>query len=538
MSFKFTRRDALKASAGGIAASAALGIMPRYIRPARAADGLAEGMTGGPTGFPGAERFQYNETMSEGRAIEGMKQLKAAGKAPAKLSILLTDGAIGQLTKPFPEGAPTVKDTWEKETGVEIEIVGAPAADIWKKVLQDVTTSSGAYDIYTHPWNSVGDLVEAGGATPLGDYVAKYQPDWGDPDRGTPTPEIEDLLYKYKGDYYSVSLDGDFQTWVYNRWAFEHPDYQKEFADKYGYQIGHPRTWEECDNISAFFTGKKSIEGAEMYGNGNMLGPFWGLATFYGRFASMDNPNFYWFDEDAKPNLATEKGIQCATEHLALKQWSHPDILSWGYAEGYAGMGNGLTAQVATYTNLAKFYDRIKPDGTKSTPMSGEMGAFLPPGRIFGDDLVRRSVIYYNINAEVSSQSQNKEAAYLFLQWLSSTRTFSWMSGNPGGYFDPFQVANFNEPYVIETYHDYLVPVIQETIRRSAPTLNFAGQTAMDNALDEELQAMFTGQKTPKEAMEGAQQRWERIIRRRGGSEMEDAIRASRSAWPTIIDKP
>ncbi|MEO1190378.1 MAG: extracellular solute-binding protein [Pseudomonadota bacterium] len=328
MKKKLSRRGALKAGAGAAALTGALGIMPRYISPARAATGLAEGMTGGPTGFPGAERFQYNESMSEGRAIEGIKKLKAAGKAPEKISILLTDGAIGQLTKPFPPGAPTVMDVWKAETGIDVEIVGAPAGDIWKRVLQDVTTSSGAYDIYTHPWNSVGDLVEAGGAHPLNEFVEKYQPDWGDPNRGTPSSEIETLLYKYKGDYYSVSLDGDFQTWVYNRWAFERPEYQKEFADKYGYQLGHPRTWEECDNISAFFTGKTGIDGNPMYGNGNMLSPFWGLSTFYMRFASMDNPNFYWFDESGKPNLNTDQGILAATEHKALKQWSHPDILT------------------------------------------------------------------------------------------------------------------------------------------------------------------------------------------------------------------
>jgi len=89
---------------------------------------------------------------------------------------------------------------------------------------------------------------------------------------------------------------------------------------------------------------------------------------------------------------------------------------------------------------------------------------------------------------------------------------------------------------VNETYHEYLVPVIQETIRRSAPTLNFPGQTALDNALDEELQAMFTGQQSPKEAMENAQRKWERIIRRSRGK-MESAIHASRGAWPTIVDK-
>ena len=72
--------------------------------PAHAADGYAPGMTGGPTGFEGAERFQYNATMSEGRCIEGIKALKAAGKAPEKLTMLLTDGAIGQIANPFPVG--------------------------------------------------------------------------------------------------------------------------------------------------------------------------------------------------------------------------------------------------------------------------------------------------------------------------------------------------------------------------------------------------------------------------------------------------
>jgi len=409
MTDKFSRRTALKTGAGAVALTSAAGIMPKYIRPAHANTGLASGMTGGPTGFPGAERYQYNEGMSEGRAIEGIKKLKAEGKAPSTISILLTDGAIGQLTKPFPKGAPTVLDVWKAETGIDVEIVGAAADQIWTKVLQDVTTGSGTYDIYTHPWNSVGDLVSAGGAHPLNDYVAKYKPDWGDPDRGTPSKEIEDLLYKYEGDFYSISLDGDFQTWVYNRWAFEHPDYQKEFADKYGYQLGHPNTWQESDNISEFFTGKTGIDGNKMYGNGNMLGPFWGLSNFYMRFASMANPNHYWFDDEAKPNLAGDLGIACAEEYAKLKQWSHPDVLSWTYAEAYGGMGNGQTAQVCTYTNLAKFYDRMNEDGTPATPIAGHLGAFIPPGRQFGNDLVRRSVIYYNINAEVSSRARTRK---------------------------------------------------------------------------------------------------------------------------------
>ncbi|MDE0202144.1 MAG: hypothetical protein OXK73_06900, partial [Rhodospirillaceae bacterium] len=81
MAMKITRRQALKAGAAGVVLTSPIGIAPKFIRPARAA-GLAEGMTGGPTGFDGAERYQYNETMSEGRAVEGIRKLKAEGKAP------------------------------------------------------------------------------------------------------------------------------------------------------------------------------------------------------------------------------------------------------------------------------------------------------------------------------------------------------------------------------------------------------------------------------------------------------------------------
>src|ERR1043165_5716938 len=82
MKHRMTRRQALKTGTKAFVLGSAIGIAPRFIRPVRA-EGLAPGMTGGPTGFPGAERFQYNESMSEGRAIEGIKKLKAAGKAPA-----------------------------------------------------------------------------------------------------------------------------------------------------------------------------------------------------------------------------------------------------------------------------------------------------------------------------------------------------------------------------------------------------------------------------------------------------------------------
>ena len=134
MAIKITRRQALKAGVAGVVLTSPIGIAPRFIRPARA-EGLAPGMTGGPTGFEGAERYQYNETMSEGRAIEGMRKLKAEGKAPEKLNILMTDGAIGHFTNAWPPDGPTLQSIWEAETGVKLEFIPVSPEEQFNKVI-------------------------------------------------------------------------------------------------------------------------------------------------------------------------------------------------------------------------------------------------------------------------------------------------------------------------------------------------------------------------------------------------------------------
>src|SRR3954453_11099499 len=114
-SLTLSRRGFLSATTRIAGVTAAVGIAPQFIRPGRAfaADKLADGMIGGPTGFDGAERYQYGADTPEGRAIEAAKSLKASGRAD-KIVLGLSDGSIGQLTKPFPSGAPSIKDLWEK----------------------------------------------------------------------------------------------------------------------------------------------------------------------------------------------------------------------------------------------------------------------------------------------------------------------------------------------------------------------------------------------------------------------------------------
>ena len=531
-----SRRRILKAGVAGVVLTSATGIAPKYVNFARAANsGLAPGMTGGPTGFEGCERYQYNPDMPEGRAIEGIKALKAAGKAPQRLVFEMAEGAIGQLTKPYPANAPTIKSVWEKETGITIEIVGVAPENAITKVMQDVSTKAGSYDIYQTAWNDIGNLVEAGGLVNLDEFVAKYKPEWDDPKRGyVGGVQGVTLLNKYAGSYYAVSLDGDFQTWIYRKDLFEDPKERADFKAAHGWELRFPETWDELDQVAAFF--HRPDKG--LFGCTDLRNQGWGYTNWYQRYCSAGAPNRMLFDLHGKAGpvsslINSPEGISATKSYVDLLKYHSPDALTWGWPEQYGNMAGAGAAITCAFSNMPKFLDSAANTGSKVT---GKLAAALPPGNRVNGKLIRRSVLWFNLVSEVSSQSKYPEASYLFLQWLGSSRIFSWMSSNPAGYFDPFQLANFDDPLVQELYHPYQVANIRETIKRAVPTINYPGAAAYHKALDENLMAALSGQQTAEEAMQKTDKEWEKVTHRIGEEKIAQAIKTSMPAWPTIED--
>lgn len=527
---RMSRRRLLASGAKTAGLIAAAGIAPRFIRPGRAyaADALATGMIGGPTGFDGSERYQYGPDTPEGRAVEAAKAMKASGTD--KIVLGLSDGSIGQLTQPFPAGAPSIKDLWEKETGITLEIVGVPNGQEFTKTMQDISTKGGAYDIYAVEWNRLGDLAETGGIVKLDDYVAKHKPEWDAPDTGYVNgAKGVSLLNQYRGSTYGVSLDGDFQTWVYRTDLFNDEAEKKAFADKHGYALAPPRTWKQLDEISAFFHRPDK----NLLGSTDIRNQGWGYTNWYQRYVSMGSPNQFLFDDTGKPLINSDSGIAATNEYIASLAYKSPDAVSWGWPEQYGNFAKGGAAMTCAFSNLPKFLDNA---GNKDSLVTGKIGSMLPPGREIDGKLVSRSVLWLNLSASVSTQAKSPEACYLFLQWLGSARIYAWMTANPGGYFDPFRLSDFSDPLVRQTYHDYHMDIVRETVKRTVPTINYPGATAFHNALDENLVAALTKAKSAEQAMADTEAEWKKIARRIGEDKLLEAIKTNKEAWPTVLD--
>jgi multiple sugar transport system substrate-binding protein len=79
---------------------------------------------------------------------------------------------------------------------------------------------------------------------------------------------------------------------------------------------------------------------------------------------------------------------------------------------------------------------------------------------------------------------------------------------------------------------------LQNTIEHSVPCINITGNNDYIQALDNNIQAVVTGGKTPEKAMQDAAAEWEKITDRIGRDKQIAALQAQVAAWPTIVDEP
>jgi len=491
--------------------------------------GLAPGMIGGPTGFEGAERYQYGPDSPAGRAILALRDLPA-DKKPEKLVVMHPSGAVGHWSVPFPEDAPAAQQVFEEEAGIKLEIIATNENEQFQKIVQDVTTQAGQYDIYSFWGNNRGTLVETGAFLTLDDLVAQYRPEWEEYYVGGQL--TVESFNRYAGHYVCVSFDGDYQSWDYRIDLFENPEEQKNFKAKYGWDLQWPETWEQLDQIAEFFTRPEQ----NLLGCTDLRNPIWSLTNWIQRYASFANPAQMLFDpETGNALINSEAGIKATQEFADTMKYKSKDALSWGWPEQYNNMAAGGAAVTCAYPNMPKFLDNPKNPDSK---VVGKLRTGLAPGRIINGKLIRRTVWWPNITLAVSSQTKYPEAAYLFLQWADSSPMFTFMVGNPAGYYDPFQKQNFTDPVVVGSYHEYHVPTMIASIEHSVPPLNINGASEYETALDNNLQAVLTGKKTAEQAMADAAAEWNAITDRLGREKQIEALKAQVAAHSTVVDTP
>ncbi|RCK43605.1 ABC transporter substrate-binding protein [Thalassospira profundimaris] len=228
-------------------------------------------------------------------------------------------------------------------TGINLthDLIGE--GDVIEKLQTQMQSNRNIYDAFINDSDLIGTHSRYDAVVPLSDFMAGEGKDVT-----SPTLDLEDFI----GLSFTTGPDGKLYQlpdqqfanlyWFRYDW-FQREDLQKQFKDKYGYDLGVPVNWSAYEDIAEFFTNDvKEIDGQKVYGHMD-----------YGK----KDPSLGWRFTDAWLSMAGagDKGLP---NGLPVDEWGIR-------VEGCAPAGSSVTrggaanGPAAVYA-LTKYIDWLK----------------------------------------------------------------------------------------------------------------------------------------------------------------------------------
>ncbi|GAB5471276.1 MAG: extracellular solute-binding protein [Rhodospirillales bacterium] len=472
-----------------------------------------KGSAAGLAGFalaPGLLR----QALAQSPAIENIHNVAAAkakelaGGKTMSLTIMQPSGSLGNV-KP-------VGDAFQEATGIEIKYLEVPLGEINQKVLLEAVSKSGSFDIALPATFGMPDLAESGILVNLDQYALQYEPE------GFQDGSLYNIGDYYKGSFYGYQTDGDTYLMFYNKPWLENETEQKGFADKHGYALKVPDTWEELDQMMAWFHRPDD----NMYGGALFRTQFFLAWEWWGRFHAK---GFYPLTDDLEPQINNDAGVAALEELIAATAHLYPGAKTNGLFENFEAFGEGNKFANIGWGGTQKYLNSDKSD------MKGKTSYGLMPGGMKDGSLLRTPYFNWGWNYVVSSVSDHPEIAYLFTLYACSPVMSTIAVRDPGGYFDPFREVHYSDPEIEQTYTPDFLATHKVSMRNSIPDLYLKGQGEYFDELRVNLAAADSGTKTAKEALDDTARSWDRITRRMGKRSQQVQWRFLKSIYPADV---
>ena len=418
------QREMLEAYARSKAERMALGGMDRRTFLKGSAAAAAAGLTVvpfssfNPQAVSAAARVLQDTGNSADAAVEAAKQF-----AGTTLNVVWEEAL--QLEDPLNFSGPL----WEELTGIKINPIGKPFPELFPSQIAEHIGGTGAYDVLSIVPAWFGDFVAQGVCEPLDPFVTQYM---NPADLDDYHPLYKDLL-RYGGQIYGLFDDGDVIILYYRKDWFEDPANIEEYKTSTGMDLKVPATWDEFDSIAKFFTDK---------GEGN----YWGAASqrvqqTSGWFSEefRNRGGFFFNEETMDATLDSEAGATTLAAMVARNKLMPPGVETWGFVEVLSGWMAGQLAMIGgTWPPIGRWSEGTTAEQLNWVPetqVAGKVGySIMPNGH---------SLHNAGFSLGVSADSKNKEAAYLFVQWMTSPTISLQRVMLPYALRDPYRLSHF-----------------------------------------------------------------------------------------------
>jgi ABC-type glycerol-3-phosphate transport system substrate-binding protein len=344
--------------------------------------------------------------------------LRASGGALASVYLLGLAGCGGQGTSSGPQGGPPdhhafegdtlklllkegyeieaiqkYKGDFEQATGttVETEVYDEPTAR--QKFILDSNSKTGTYDITSVSFWNLPEYHRASYLEPLDAWIAKARDPWLDPKA---IPKTAMNVMSVDGQLYALPHT------IIGGMLF----YRKDLFEKHGIKppqttadvLSAAKKLKEAEPSISPFTGRGAPTFASL---GTWLGWTWGYGAKL-------------YDDNLCPHATDPKFVQGMSDLLTLMQDYGPeDAASLTFTQAGEKFSSGNAAMMFDTTGFGGIFE--DPELSK---VAGKVGFSLPKGPA-GNPLQWT----YLEGLGISAYSQNKDLAWLFLQWRMSNET-------------------------------------------------------------------------------------------------------------------
>ena len=341
-----------------------------------------------------------------------------ADEAPTITLAVQTHSSLTALAEYF--------DEFTAETGIKVVMDQSPQDQLSQKILLDLSTGTGAYDVIGIHEIWLGSYADSGWLAPLDDYIAAEE-------AANPDFDYADFAsteaFNYKGVQYGLPLYNEVLMCFYN----------KEIFAEAGLPDRAPATWSELEEFAKIIEEKTGKAGVCMRGisDNRAIIYTWNIFAYSNGWKG-------WFDENLNAQFNTPEAIEAAKFYCDLLNNYGPEgVASYNWPEVQTLFQQG---KVGIIIDASNFGARLE-NGESST-VGGKVGyGVVPTCDKTGE--AKPGVLSYGVY--IPAASQNKDAAWKFLTWALS-KEMQLKTAKSGTREDVTRKSVLLQPEYVELY--------------------------------------------------------------------------------------
>lgn len=415
-------------------------------------------------------------------AAAGYSIYETTKTPPEQTPITTTTTEIAALLvdQPSFRGAAKYTPEFEQQTGIKVNVEFVPYETYLEKIIMDFAAHTGAYDVACLDSIWIGPMGGGGLLEPLKKWL-------DDPkiaaqvDVGDFLPTHLDLWGTWNGETVALPWTSDVAIMIYN----------KELFDKEGINYPDPTgqiTWDQLHDYAARLTKDTNGDGEiDQYGSALTCirdDPVY--MEFLFRLFPFGGDSF----ENRKPIFNRPEGVDALQHLLDLRPFCPPGPTAMNWEDTLDLFMNGKIAMIQMWDSLV---GDIETPGTSK--VAGKCGYCTNPSQ----KIKAANMAGWTIG--ISKDSRNKDAAFRYVQWLTSKETVRRLAYE-GFVATPARTSLLEDPKIVERAKWLTTTLESLRIGKGPPRMPEYG--AFLSIIGKYLSQAVDGTLGPKEALDGA----------------------------------